>query len=81
MNLTEISELIQIRQYVANSIENYNIDRPTVNAMSGTLLLLDKKILNLLLGEQFKKYIHFDEVTKVSEEVARFRDIKNGMNK
>ena len=81
MNLTEITDLIQIRQYVANSIENHNIDRPTVNAMSGTLLLLDKKIMSLLLGDQFKTYIHFDEVAKVTEEVVRFRNIRNGMNK
>jgi hypothetical protein len=77
MDLTELTQLITIRQYVANSVGNMQLDRPTANLMNGYLILVDKKILSLLQGSYFKEYINFDNMKQAVSEVAK---ITNSVN-
>lgn len=81
MDLTELVSLINIRQYVVNSTANPAIDRATVNYMNGTLLMLDKKIIGLLQGDDFKDYINYKDVRKAIEEVANVNNIKSGLQR
>jgi hypothetical protein len=81
MDLTEINQLITIRQYIVNSISNSNIDRSTVNVLSGMLLLIDNKILKALQTDEFKEYIEYKDVKKAIFEVAKLNNIKSGLMK
>jgi hypothetical protein len=81
MDLTEINNLIMIRQYVVNSTSNPSIDRATVSVMNGMLILIDNKILKLLQGDDFKEYIGYKDVRRAIEEVARITNIKSGLKK
>lgn len=81
MDLKELTDLIHIRQYVINARENPTLDKPTVTAMNGTLLLLDKKIINILTSESFKEYIGYVDLNKAIQEAARITNIKSGMVK
>lgn len=75
----QITNLIQIRQYLSNTMGNPVLDKKTVNEMNNTLLLIDKKIVRLLQSKQFKEYIGYDDVRKVVEEAARTTNIRYGM--
>jgi hypothetical protein len=79
MDLKEITDLITIRQYVVNSTGNPSIDRKTVNYMNGMLLMLDKKIVELLQSDTFKEYMNYQDVGKAIQEVAKLNDIKSGI--
>lgn len=81
MELQELTSLINIRQYVANTTANPTIDRATVNVVNGILLLLDKKILGILQSEEFKIYINYADVQKVKQEAANINNIKSGLKK
>jgi len=79
MDLTELVSLMTIRQYVVNSTGSSSIPRSTVNYMNGALLMIDKKIMDLLQGDEFKEYINYKDVRKAIEEVAKLNDIKSGI--
>lgn len=81
MDLRELVDLISIRQYVINSTGNPAIDRATVNMMNGMLLLIDKKILSILQGDEFKEYINYADVQQAKIDAARITNIKSGLNK
>ena len=82
MNYQEILNLISIRNYIANIINNSNIiDRATVSELNGTLILIDKKIIEMLKSQEFKSYIGYQEVRQAIEEVAKLNNIKSGLNK
>lgn len=79
MDLTELVNLITIRQYVVNSTGNSSIDRATVNFMNGALLMIDKKIVAILQSDDFKEYVNYGDVRKAIEDVAKLNDIKSGI--
>jgi len=81
MDLKELTELIAIRQYVVNSTGNMTLDRPTVNELNGMLILLDKKIVGILKGPEFKDYIGYQGVKQAIEDVVRITNIKSGLKK
>jgi hypothetical protein len=81
MDLTELTSLIAIRQYVVNSTGNPAISRETVTYMNGLLILLDNKIVALLSSNDFKEYINYKDVRKAIEDVARITNIKSGLKK
>jgi hypothetical protein len=81
MDLTEITALIAVRQYVVDSRGNPTLDKETVNYMNGILIMLDKKIVALLRGDDFKEYINYKDVRKAIEEVARITNIKSGLKR
>lgn len=81
MDLNEITSLIEIRQYVVNSTGNPTIDRATVSYMNGMLIMLDKKIVELLKSEEFKEYVNYKDVRAAIEEVAKITNIKSSFTK
>jgi hypothetical protein len=81
MNLEELVSLIQIRQYVVHAVNIASIDRATVTEMNNTLILLDKKIIELLKSPEFKEYIKYAEVRQAIENAARITNIKSGLKK
>ena len=81
MNLKELTDLISIRQYVVNSTANPTIDRSTVSYMNGLLILLDKKIIEILKSDGFKDYVDYKNVKQAIEDVARITNIKSGLKK
>lgn len=80
-DLRELVDLITIRQYVINSTGNPAIDKATVNYMNGMLLLLDKKIIQLLQTENFKDYINYSDVKQAIADVAKITNIKSGLKR
>jgi hypothetical protein len=58
MNLKEVSELIQIRDYLVACVNNMNLDRVSLNSMNKLLPLVDKKIISILLAPDFKELLH-----------------------
>ena len=81
MDLKEITDLIAIRQYVVNSTGNPAINRETVSYMNGVLILNDKKIVDLLKGQEFKEYIDYQNVRQAIEDVVKITNIKSGLKK
>lgn len=81
MDLKELVDLINIRQYVVNATANPAIDRNTVNYMNETLLMLDKKITGLLQSDEFKDYIDYKDIQNVKKQVAEITNIKSGLQR
>jgi hypothetical protein len=71
MNFTEIVGLIQIKQYVANAVGMFSIERKKINELNSIMLLIDKKIVDGLLGEEFKEYIGFEKAEEAKAEARR----------
>lgn len=64
MDLKEINDLINIRQYIANSAGNFNIDKKVINDLNNVLITIDKKIVASLVGQEFKEFISSDGIKK-----------------
>lgn len=79
MEFTEIVDLIKIRDYVINSIALPTIDRKTVNELNNMLLLLDKRIIEMICSDEFKDYIGYTKVQEVKEAAARITNIYSGI--
>ncbi len=81
MKINEISDLISIRNYVQLSQDNYNLRKEQVAELRTILILLDKKIANTLTGDEFKKFVNFEEGKAAIAEVAAINNIKSGLKK
>lgn len=79
MDLQELTDLIRIRDYVVNSRANPTIDRKVVGELDGILLLLDKKIVGILTGKEFKEYIDYKNVQQAKEAAVRITNIYSGI--
>lgn len=78
-NFEEISNLINIRNYIVVSINNSSVDRKTVTELNGTLLLLDKQIVKMLTDKKFKEFVGYQDVNKAIQEVRNLTNIKSGL--
>lgn len=77
MKVNEIADLIQIRNYLSESINNFSISRAGVNELNRTLVLLDKVLVKELTGEKFRERVSFGEnVDEALQEVIEVRKIK-----
>lgn len=79
MDLSEINNLIQVRNYVANATNNYSLSKVVVAELSTMLLLLDRLIVEKLTGKDFKEYINFADKAKAIADVAKITNIKSGL--
>jgi hypothetical protein len=75
MDLSELTALIKIKEYVANSVGISAIDRKTVGELNGILLLLDKKIIQIIIGEEFKEYIDYKNVQEAKLAAVKITNI------
>lgn len=83
MKINEITNLISLRDYVANALNGLTqpLDRPTGSYLQSVLLLLDNKIISEMKSDEFKELIHFNEAQKAREEAARITNIRSGLKK
>jgi hypothetical protein len=81
MDLRELVNLITVRQYVVNSTANPALDKAAVNYMNGALLMIDKKIVELLQGKEFRQYINYGDVRSAIKEVVKNTNIKSGLRR
>ena len=54
MNISEITNLIKIKEYLSNAINNFSIDKSTVTELSKLIPVIDNKIISLLRSDEFK---------------------------
>jgi hypothetical protein len=80
MNLQEITNLIQVRNYIMNAITISTIDRKTVNELSNMLILTDKKLITLLQSSDFKDYIEYQNAKQALSDVVKMNNIKSSLN-
>lgn len=86
MKLQEISNLIQIRNYVSSAINNFSIDKKVIKELNNTLILLDRRITEELVSDVFKEHIGFDpvgnpnQIREVITNAIMVNDIKKNMN-
>lgn len=71
MELSEITSLIKIREYLSGTLNNSMIDRKTLGEMQGMLLLVDKKIIAMLKTSEFKDYIDFSSLKNTLAEARQ----------
>ena len=79
MNLKELSDLINVRNYVYQTANNpsSSVDRQTINQMGTMLINLDKKIISLIQTDDFKSYVE----SNVPKELEKPSNIKSGLHK
>jgi hypothetical protein len=76
----EITGLITIRNYLFAALNDSAVfDRQTYNYISNIKVLIDKKIMSLLMDEEFKNYIDYGNVKKALKEVTDLNNIKAGL--
>lgn len=81
MKLQELSDLVAIRSYVVSSSGNGALDKKTVKYMNGILILIDKKIVSLLQGDEFKEYINYKDIESAIKEVVQNNNIQSGLQR
>lgn len=79
MKLAEISQLIEVRNYVVNAVNNFNLIREDGREMQKMLILLDKLIVKELLSPEFKKIVEYSKVEEAMAEVVNNNNIKKDM--
>ncbi len=71
MKLSEIVNLIKIKEYVSDAVGLFSIEKQTIRELNDTLILIDKKIIELVTSKEFKEYIDYDHVKEAKQEVLR----------
>lgn len=75
--IQELTSLISIRQFVVNAVE-FTPDKNTSRELEGIRLLLDKKIISILIGKDFKDFVGYDKVQEAKQEAANLNNIFAG---
>jgi len=81
INLDEINNLISIRTYIGNTLNNPTVSKEKVRELNGILLLLDRMIVENILDPKFKAYVKYNEVENAIKEAREITNIKSGMLK
>jgi hypothetical protein len=79
MDLQEITSLIAIRNHMISSINNYALKRDTVSQLNEMLILLDRRIVDKLLGSEFKDFLGFEDAKKFVQEARENNNIRSGL--
>lgn len=77
----EIQSLIVIREYINVMINNYNREKKDLADLRSMLILVDNKIVSMLLSDQFKEYVDFQNARAAMIKAAEVNNIKSGMKK
>jgi hypothetical protein len=71
--MNNISDLISIKNYIINIINNnFNISNESAKKLQNIILVLDNKIINLIQSNDFLNEIGYDE-KKMPEIIAQAR--------
>lgn len=79
-SLQEIVDLITIRNYAANSVNNHSLKRDVTNQLNTTVILLDKILVEQLVSEEFKSLVHFENASEIIKDVVKHTSLKGNMN-
>jgi hypothetical protein len=79
--MEELVSLVNIRNYAYSVINNSNFDRGVVNDLTAFLILLDKKIIDLMRSPEFKDYVGFSDAKKTIHEMVQQTSVKSGLQK
>ena len=81
MNIKDLTDLINIRNYVSTAINNSMIDKKIVSELYTMQINLDKKIVNEIVSPEFKRQLGFwdEQMKEVVREAAKTNNIKTGM--
>ena len=79
-NIKDIVDLIAIRNYVSNSVNNFSLKREVSNELNSMTILLDKMIIDQLMGKEFKELINFGQASEAVKEVVKTTNLKSSMN-
>lgn len=79
MKLNEIIDLIKIKNYAFSIVNSTSSSKENTKYMNNIIILIDKKINNLLASEAFKEYIDYDSIEDAIKEVRNNSNIKNGI--
>lgn len=79
LTLKDISDLIKIKEYTANAIGLYSIDRKTINLLNDMLLLIDKKIISCIVSDEFKELVDYESIGQVKKDVLNLTNIYKGL--
>lgn len=73
-----IANLVKIRDFTINAVNNFNLNKATSREMAKMLTLLDKQISEAILSDAFKNFVNFnDEADKVLAEVIKNNNLKS----
>lgn len=81
MDLQEIKNLIDVRDYVERVLNNYNRDKQEIASLRSMVILLDNKIVSMLLKDDFKEYVDFNNAKDAVRKAAENNNIKSGLKK
>lgn len=73
MDIKEIQALIDIKYYLVNAVNNFNIDKTKIHQLMNLVSLVDKKLVDALLSDDFKHYVGFEE------KPSKIPNVKSGM--
>ena len=79
MTTPYVSDLIHIRNYVMQATNNYNLPKTTAKELNRMMTVLDKKIVQEILSDEFKAIVGFEDVDAIMKEAAINNNIKSGM--
>lgn len=71
MDLSEAMSLITIRDYIIKNVDSTTLDKATVSELNKMVLLVDRKIVEILRSTEFKSYINYSSVNKVLAETHK----------
>ena len=77
--LQEMDALINLRGFVTVMLNNYNRSKTEVNEIIAMATLIDNKIVSMLLSNEFKDYIHFNEAKTALAKARENNNIKSGL--
>lgn len=79
MKINQMAELILIRNYIANSIDNHNFKRDKVNQLNNILITLDKNLTDEIISDKFKSNLNLLNVEDAVKEVIDNNNLKREM--
>jgi len=79
--LNLITQMIDIRDYMRSAVDNPTLDRKVIADYNMMTILMDRRIQEELMSEEFKSFIKYEEREQVLREVAIITNIKSGMKK
>lgn len=79
MDLSELTALIEIREYVVNAQSLPTVDRAKCNQLTNILILLDNKIIDLLIAPDFKQYVGYDNLKQAKQAAIKTNNIYSGI--
>jgi hypothetical protein len=71
--------LINLRGFVTLMINNYNRSKTEVADIIAMSTLIDNKIVSMLLSDEFKDYVHFNEAKNALAKARENNNIKSGL--